>query len=110
MQPPINRIAQLNAAQPASPVPAPQAGSRPQSAHSSDGASPIHSSEKGKLHKNWLPGGRSRSNSHEMIPFNEQASTAWILAPDSRADYTVGFLVAGEMVRSFLTERVPPVG
>ncbi len=95
-QPPLNKIAQLNAATHGR-LPSPQTPSRPHSAHSSDGASPHASSERAKLHRSWLPPGRSRSNSQEMAADGHD-STAWILTSDSRADYNTTFLTSGEKV------------
>lgn len=52
----------------------------------------------------WMPGGRSRSNSIEPTQQHAPTSTAWIMSPDSQADYNVGFLLNGEKVPELWNE------
>ena len=52
-------------------------------------------SEKKRSRKSWFPGVRSRSSSGSRKPKDQ---SAWIMSPDSRADYNPSLLVSGEMV------------
>ena len=81
-------------------VPSLPSTSRPQSSHDSDGAG----SEKLKLRRSWLPGGRSRSNSQDLTQQPARDSAAWVLSPDNSADYNLSFLVNGEKVGSAALE------
>lgn len=77
------------------------------SAHSSRDISPTRGggSDRGIKRMSWLPGGRSRSNSISE-PTKEHApnATAWIMSPESQADYNVGFLLNGEKVPELWNE------
>ena len=70
------------------------ADSRPTSTHSngSDDSSPI--TQKQKQRRSWF-GGRSRSNSEVN---KGDSNAAWIVAPDSKADYSTANLMNGEKV------------
>ena len=76
-------------------VPSLPSTSRPQSSYDSDGAG----SEKLKVRRSWLPGGRSRSNSQDLTQQPMRNSTAWVLSPDNSAEYNVSYLTNGEKVR-----------
>ena len=77
-------------------------GPRSQTSNSSeDGTSlsPASATPRSDRRKSWLPGlggSRLRSKSHE--PSTGPRSQAWILSPDSHADYSVDFLVNCEKV------------
>ena len=89
--PPASRGGQLEA------PPLPPPGSRPSSQQSSDGnQSPGHGEGRGRLRRSWLPGGRSRSNSHD-IP-RPETSGAWIISSENQAEYNPAFLLNGEKV------------
>ena len=77
------------------PLPPLPSAARPQSSCDSDGAS----SDRVKLRRSWLHGGRSRSNSQDMTQQAARNSVAWVLSPDNSAEYSVSFLVNGEKVR-----------
>ncbi|EPE04726.1 choriogenin Hminor [Ophiostoma piceae UAMH 11346] len=76
--------------------------SRSQTSNSSeDGASlsPTSATPRSDRRKSWLPGlggSRLRSKSHE--PSTGPRSEAWVLSPDTHADYNVDFLINCEKV------------
>jgi len=71
---------------------------RPHSRNSSNGEhSPSPGPDKGKVRKSWL-GGRSRSNSIEVG--KDKGTGAWIMSPDSTAEYSTTALVNGQKVSS----------
>ncbi|KAA8630047.1 hypothetical protein SMACR_00602 [Sordaria macrospora] len=76
------------------------ADSRPTSTHSngSDDSSPI--TQKQKQRRSWF-GGRSRSNSEVN---KGDSNAAWIVAPDSKADYSTANLMNGEKVPELWNE------
>jgi hypothetical protein len=77
---------------------------RPESLNSSNG-SPPRAAEKGKLRRSWLPGGRSRGNSHDAG--KNHPSLAWIISAENRVDYNVAYLIKGEKVCITWTHLLP---
>ncbi|KAL1878525.1 hypothetical protein VTK73DRAFT_7953 [Phialemonium thermophilum] len=74
---------------------------RPQSRDSSNGSPPPRNAEKVKKRRSWLPGGRSRSNSHDA---RTQATTAWIMSPEGPGEYNTSYLLKGEKVPELWNE------
>ncbi|KAH6689156.1 hypothetical protein F5X68DRAFT_205094 [Plectosphaerella plurivora] len=58
--------------------------------------SPNRDDKRGRLRRSWMPGGRSRSNSHDMG--QAQNAQAWVLGTDPAGDYKTSFLIGGEKV------------
>lgn len=89
--PPPSRGSQLEA------PPLPPSTSRPSSQQSSDGnQSPVHGESRGRLRRSWMPGGRSRSNSHDLG--RPETSGAWIISSEKQAEYNTAFLLNGDKV------------
>lgn len=89
-QPPPNGKLQADGSRAVSSPIDPNTFPRPMSKHDSD------SENRGRVRRSWLPGGRSRSGSKDLKKMS--ASKAWILAPDSQADYNTTFLANREKV------------
>lgn len=90
-QPPLNGKLQADGSRAVSSPIDPNTFPRPMSKHDSD------SESRGRVRRSWLPGGgRSRSGSKDLKKMS--ASKAWILAPDSQADYNTYFLANREKV------------
>jgi hypothetical protein len=92
-QPPSSRYTQLGGPR---VISNPGELGRPQSRPSSNGSSPPRSTNKEKLRRSWLPGGRSRSNSQDLG--RGPTAPAWIMSPDSSGEYNTSFLIKGEKV------------
>lgn len=68
--------------------------SRPTSTHSNGSDDSGPTTQKHKQRRSWF-GGRSRSNSEAN---KGDSNAAWIVAPDSKADYSTANLLNGEKV------------
>ncbi|KAK3395839.1 hypothetical protein B0T20DRAFT_395699 [Sordaria brevicollis] len=73
--------------------------SRPTSTHS-NGSDDSNGAQKHKARRSWF-GGRSRSNSEVN---KGDSNAAWIVAPDSKADYSTANLLNGEKVPELWNE------
>ncbi|ROW11354.1 hypothetical protein VMCG_01252 [Cytospora schulzeri] len=97
-QPPPNGKLQADGSRAVSSPIDPNTFPRPMSKHDSD------SENRGRVRRSWLPGsGRSRSGSKDLKKMS--ASKAWILAPDSQADYNTYFLANREKVPELWNEN-----
>lgn len=96
-QPPPNGKLQADGSRAVSNPIDPNTFPRPMSKHDSDGE------HRGRVRRSWLPGGRSRSGSKDLKKMS--ASKAWILAPDSQADYNTYFLTNREKVPELWNEN-----
>ncbi|KAI6368653.1 hypothetical protein MCOR25_004608 [Pyricularia grisea] len=81
------------------------ANSRAQSAHSGE-RKPAHghSPSRGRLRKSWLPGSRGKEAPDHGPAAQGSNSAAWILGPDSKAEYGTSYLSNGEKVPELWNE------
>ncbi|TPX16683.1 uncharacterized protein E0L32_003624 [Thyridium curvatum] len=76
---------------------------REASKNSSDGGhSPAP--DRGKIRRSFLPGSRSRSNSHDFGQSANGTAAAWVMSPESNAEYNLNLLTNGEKVPELWNE------